>query len=43
MRRKIGILVNNELESMWKRVVLALFKAVSRYLRKETEKTHEKP
>jgi hypothetical protein len=35
--------VNNKLERMWKEVVIAKFKALSRYLLEGTEENYKKP
>jgi hypothetical protein len=37
------MIVNNELESMWKEAVMAQFKVLSRHLPGGTDEIHEKP
>jgi hypothetical protein len=37
------MIVNNELERMWKEVVMSLFEVLYRYLLGGTEENHEKP
>jgi hypothetical protein len=37
------MIMNDELERMWKEMVMALFKVLSWHLLGETEKNYEKP